>query len=106
MVAIPILEELKNASSPAERAIWILQAPLALLYRDHMAIRNVLLAAQDKAAIAALDAELAAMLAVRDHLGTQPETIRFSTHYHRAVMAAAVRDAREHGGEHRNRGQD
>lgn len=106
MVAIPILEELKGASSPADRAIWILKAPLALLYRDHMAIRNVLLPAQDEAAIAALDAELAAMLAVRDHLGTQPETIRFSIHYHRAVMAAAVRDAREHGGEHRNRGQD
>lgn len=100
MVAIPVLDELRNASSPTERAIWLLRAPLALLYRDHMAIRNVLLAVQDDAAIAALDAELAAMLAVRDQSGTQPETIRFSTHYHRAVLAGAVREARDHAAEH------
>lgn len=85
------LEGLKSARSDAERAEWLLRAPLAVVCRDRLAIRTILVAAMDGDAIAAFDAELAAMIEARDVHGSQPESARISVHYHRALLAEKAR---------------
>lgn len=54
---VPIIEELENCRSDAERALWLLQCPPGYLGKYEMTIRNRLMSCGFRAGLDALEAE-------------------------------------------------
>lgn len=54
---VPIIEELANARSDAERALWLLQCPPGYLGKYEMTIRNRLMSVGFTAGLDALETE-------------------------------------------------
>jgi len=99
MIMLPIIEQLSNAPDDALRARWLLRVPEHVLWRDQVAIRKMLAAANFKDGITALDAEVAASSAVRDESGAIPQTIRVAREYARIGLKIIARGgATEAGG--------
>lgn len=67
---VPIIEELENARTDAERARWLLQCPHGYLGKYEMTIRNRLRNAGFLAGVDYLETERAAIWMVRDDDGS------------------------------------
>ncbi|MCM2292278.1 hypothetical protein NAC44_08050 [Allorhizobium sp. BGMRC 0089] len=67
---LPIIDQLYDCQSDAERADWLLRVPQAVLLRDEMAIRLALRAAGFLAGVDYLDCELSALRSVRGAKGS------------------------------------
>jgi hypothetical protein len=80
---LPIVEQLYDCQTDAERAAWLLQVPQGVILRDLSTIRNVLRSAGFLAGVACLEVEFAALNATRLPHGRLPE-----------AHEAAVNDAR------------
>jgi hypothetical protein len=74
---LPIIEDLASAQEDAERARWLLSAPISVLVTYQSTIRNQLQNAFFSEGLAWLDAELAAAQAVRrDGLAVKDNPLR------------------------------
>lgn len=62
---LPIIEELDEAEDDAERAVWLLAAPVSVLLKYEMTIRNRLRSKGFLAGVEYLDCEIAMARAVR-----------------------------------------
>jgi hypothetical protein len=80
---LPIVEQLYDCQTDAERAAWLLQVPQGVILRDLSSIRTVLRGAGFLAGVACLEVEFAALNATRLPDGRLPE-----------AHEAAVKDAR------------
>lgn len=94
---LPIIEELASAPDDALRAKWLLRVPESVLWRDQVTIRSLLSAANFRDGIAALDAEVAASVAIRDEHGTIPTMIRFAREHARIGLTIIARGGAESG---------
>ena len=81
---LPIIEELANCKTDAERALWLLQCPRGILFKYEFTIRNRLYNAFFPQGIAYIEAEMSLHQAVRQSNGEhRPTTL---------AMLAAARD--------------
>jgi hypothetical protein len=94
---LPIIEGLAEAVTNQERAQWLLAVPQSVLWRDQTTIRAVLRAANFREGVEALDAEMAALSAVRDpRTGMIPDLVQFAQFYARIGLTIIARgDAQE-----------
>lgn len=88
---LPVVEQLLDCETDAERARWLLTVPLIVLYRDQVAIRQALRAARFTYGEVVLDAEVAALSAVRSDFGFADGPIRDSAEKQRRKLAYYVR---------------
>ncbi|MBB3608651.1 hypothetical protein [Rhizobium sp. BK602] len=72
---LPILEELEQCQSHAERRAWLMSVPNYVFHREHLNLRRILDAAGHHAAIAYAQAKLAEQTATRLADGSIPITI-------------------------------
>ena len=72
---LPIVEELANCVTHAERAALLLCAPPFLFHREHVQLRQILKAANHHAGIAYVEAKLAEQSATRQPDGSTVITI-------------------------------
>lgn len=98
---LPIIEGLAEAATDQERARWLLAVPQSVLWRDQTTIRAVLRAANFREGVHALDAEMAALSAVRDpRTGALPDLIQFTQHYARIGLTMIARGDAQEGVSH------
>lgn len=83
MALLPIVEQLYDCQTDAERAAWLLRVPHGVILRDLSTIRTVLRSAGFLAGVACVEVEFAALNATRLPDGRLPE-----------AHEAAVKDAR------------
>ncbi|RKD61538.1 hypothetical protein BJ928_107139 [Rhizobium sp. WW_1] len=88
---LPIVEQLADCKTHAERAEWLLCSPMQVLDRENGSIRLILREAGFLAGVDYLDAEMAAMRSVRVANGSRTESVRF-------MVAKAAMHMREHAG--------
>lgn len=62
---LPIVEELADCTSHAERVAWLLRAPPFVFHRDHMVLRRILQDRRHQAGVAYVEAKLAEQTRVR-----------------------------------------
>lgn len=77
---LPILEELADCATNAERVDWLLRAPPYVFHREHMALRRILRERRHHAAIAYVEAKLAEQMRTRMADGSIAITIRTAVH--------------------------
>lgn len=70
---LPIVEQLYDCQTDAERADWLLRVPHGIILRDLSTIRMALRGAGFRAGVACLEAEFAALNATRLPDGRLPE---------------------------------
>lgn len=100
-LVLPIIEGLAEAATDQERARWLLAVPQSVLWRDQTTIRAVLRAANFREGVQALDAEMAALSAVRDpRTGALPDLIQFTQHYARIGLTMIARGDAQEGVSH------
>ncbi|HZG29934.1 MAG TPA: hypothetical protein VE079_15880 [Ensifer sp.] len=95
---LPVVEQLLDCESDAERARWLLTVPLIVLYRDQVAIRKALRAASFEDGVRLLDAEIAGLTAVRRRNGLIPATTDLAAKIERTAMMGIVMSAALRGG--------
>ena len=69
---LPVVEQLQDCQTDAERARWLLSVPVMVLYRDQTDIYRVLRAARFMRGQRLMNAEISALLAVRNSYGRIP----------------------------------
>ncbi|CAN7429670.1 hypothetical protein LJR251_002733 [Rhizobium rhizogenes] len=72
---LPIIEQLADCQTHAERADWLFRCPNWIFYREHMALRRILQRAGLLPAVAYVEAKLAEQSATRLPSGHLPSTI-------------------------------
>ncbi|NEI60931.1 hypothetical protein [Rhizobium leguminosarum] len=77
---LPIVEQLMDATSDAERAVWLLRCPYGVLHREQGPIRAILRAKRHAAGVAYLDALLSMTNATRLADGQLPQSIVLAVH--------------------------
>jgi hypothetical protein len=77
---LPIVEQLYDCQTDAERAYWLLRVPQGIILRDLATIRTALRGAGFLAGIACLEAEFAALNATRLPDGRLPEAQELAVH--------------------------
>lgn len=87
----PIIEQLEDCRSDAERARWLLNVPTFIFYREQLAIGRALRAAGFKHGEQLLDMEISALLSVRDRAGRLPADVDISLVAARAFMETLAR---------------
>ncbi|OMQ44943.1 hypothetical protein [Ensifer sp. 1H6] len=95
---LPIVEELFDAADHSERAHWLLAVPLDVLVRERVCIRQALVKANFPEGLAYLEAEIAALSAVRGRDGLAPITIRTTREYARIGVQVMARGSAMEGG--------
>lgn len=88
---LPIVEELLDAADHPERARWLLAVPLDVLTRERVPIRQALVKANFYEGLAYLEAEIAALCAVRGRDGLAPTTVRTTREYARIGVQVIAR---------------
>ncbi|MUZ65318.1 hypothetical protein GOZ98_21570 [Agrobacterium vitis] len=88
---LPIVEQLCDCRTDAERADWLLRVPQGVIYRDHAAIRTVLRTAGFLAGVDYLDAEFAAINSTRGWQGCWRDSVLLTVGAARATMLDVVR---------------
>ncbi|MBB5576366.1 MULTISPECIES: hypothetical protein [Rhizobium] len=88
---LPIVEELADCETDAERAAWLLRVPAGVIFRDCAAIRRVLTEAHFRLGVDALDVEFAAINATRLPDGGLPQTVVLGLHAVRSFLRDIVR---------------
>lgn len=95
---LPIVEELLDAADHAERAHWLMAVPLDVLTRERVTIRQALVKANFPEGLAYLEAEIAALSAVRGRDGLAPITVRTTREYARIGVQVFARGGAVVGG--------
>ena len=90
-ILLPIVEELADCQTDAQRADWLLRAPAGVIYRDSSAIRRILMEARFTLGVQALDVEFAAINATRLPDGGLPQTVVLGIQAVRAFLRDIVR---------------
>jgi len=72
---LPIVEELADCETDAQRADWLLRVPAGVICRDSSAIRRILMEARFTLGVQAFDLEFAALNATRLADGGLPQTV-------------------------------
>ncbi len=88
---LPIIEELCDCETDAQRADWLLRVPAGVIYRDCTTIRRVLMEAQFRCGLDALDVEFAAINATRLPDGGLPQTVVLAVQAARSFLREIVR---------------
>ncbi len=88
---LPIVEQLADCQTHAEREAWLIRCPDGVVDRDHMAIRRILQSASLLAGIAYLEARVAAVNAVRLADGNLPQTVVMAVNVARIDLRIAAR---------------
>ncbi|OLP44142.1 hypothetical protein [Rhizobium oryziradicis] len=91
---LPIVEQLYDCQTDAERAAWLLGVPQGIILRDLSAILIALRRAGFLAGIACLEAEFAALNATRLADGRLPEAHELAVNEARRFLA----DVAQNGG--------
>lgn len=68
----PVIEQLQDCRTDAERARWLLNIPTFTFYREQTAIYRALRKAGFIRGEQLVDLEISALLSVRDHFGRLP----------------------------------
>lgn len=69
---LPVVEQLEECRSDAERARWLLSIPTSIFYREQTNIYRLLRAARFALGEKLVDIEISALLSVRDRYGRLP----------------------------------
>ena len=88
---LPIVEQLDEMTSDAERAAWLKACPLGYFVSDYDAIRLALLRARFGAGIDYLNRERVALFARRNVDGGLPDRAMMTMHLARIDLSIAVR---------------
>lgn len=88
---LPIVEELADCQTHAQRADWLIRCPNFIFHRDHMTLRRLLQTAGLLAGASYVDAKLAEQTAVRLADGSVPFTIRYSVQLAQIDLTIAAR---------------
>ena len=88
---LPIVEELADCQTHAERADWLMACSYGVIHREHMNIRRILQAARLVEGIAYLEAVLSMTNARRLRDGSVPITIRTSVNMAEVDLKIAAR---------------
>ncbi|QRM39848.1 hypothetical protein F3X89_03820 [Rhizobium rhizogenes] len=88
---LPIVEELADSQTHAQRADWLIRCPDGVVDRDHMEIRRILQSANLLAGIAYLEARVSAVNAVRLADGNLPQTVVMAVNVARIDLRIAAR---------------
>ena len=92
MSDLPIVERLADAQDDAERAAWLLSAPVFILVRELLAIRAILRARGCHWGVSVLDVEVACASARRDpESGELPIALRAAQNQVRQGLAIIAR---------------
>ncbi len=87
----PIIEQLQDCSTDAERARWLLNVPTFIIYRDQLTIYRALRNAGFAHGEQLVDIEISALLTVRDGGGHLPADIGVMLGAARSFMASLAR---------------
>jgi hypothetical protein len=87
----PLIDELAGLETDAARAAWLLRYPLGHLPANHLRLKAVLSGCQFMAGANYVDAELAAVLAVRTAEGDVPPEKMLGVHFWRSTMREVAR---------------
>ncbi|MFB2562443.1 hypothetical protein [Rhizobium sp. IMFF44] len=88
---LPIVEQLADCRTHAERADWLMRCPNFIFHRDPLVLRRILHAAGLMAGAAYVDAKLAEQTATRLADGSLPITIRANVHAAEVDLKIAAR---------------
>ncbi len=88
---LPIVEELADCETDAQRADWLLRVPAGVICRDSSAIRRVLMEARFTLGVEAFEVEFAAINATRLADGGLPQTVVLGVQAVRSFLRDIVR---------------
>jgi len=88
---LPIVEELADCETDAQRADWLLRVPAGVICRDSSAIRLILVEARFTLGVQAFDLEFAAINATRLADGGLPQTVVLGVQAVRSFLREIVR---------------
>jgi hypothetical protein len=88
---LPIVEELADCETDAQRADWLLRVPAGVICRDSSAIRRILMEARFTLGVQAFDLEFAALNATRLADGGLPQTVVLGVQAVRSFLREIVR---------------
>ena len=88
---LPIVEELADCETDAQRADWLLRVPAGVICRDSSAIRRILMEARVTLGVQAFDLEFAALTATRLADGGLPQTVVLGVQAVRSFLREIVR---------------
>ncbi len=88
---LPIVEELADCQTDAQRADWLLRVPAGVICRDSSSIRRILMETRFTTGVHAFDVEYAAINATRLPDGGLPQTVALSVQAVRAFLRDIVR---------------
>lgn len=77
---LPILEELADCTTNAQRVEWLLCAPPYIFHREHMKLRRILRECHHQAGLAYVEAKFAEQTGTRMADGSIAITIRTAVH--------------------------
>ncbi|MCM2438730.1 hypothetical protein HGO34_03230 [Agrobacterium vitis] len=87
---LPIVEQLCDCQTDAERADWLLRVPQGVICRDNAVIRMVLRTAGFLIGVEYIDAELAALNSTRTEQGCWRDSVLLSIGATRAALLDVV----------------
>jgi hypothetical protein len=88
---LPIVEELADCETDAQRADWLLRVPAGVICRDCSAIRRILMEAHFTFGLQAFAVEYSALHATRLADGGLPQTVVLSVQAIRSLLREIVR---------------
>jgi hypothetical protein len=92
---LPIVEELADCETDAQRADWLLRVPASVICRDSSAIRRILMEARFTFGVQAFEVEYSALHATRLAEGALPQTVILSVIAIRSLLREIVRKGGE-----------
>ena len=87
----PVIEQLQDCRTDAERARWLLNIPVFTFYREQTAIYRVLRNARFARGEQLVDLEISALLTVRDRFGRLPADVEDLLNAARTFMETLAR---------------
>jgi hypothetical protein len=88
---LPIIEELADCETDAQRADWLLRVPASVICRDGSAIRRILMETRFTFGVQAFEVEYSALHATRLADGALPQTVILSVQAIRALLREIMR---------------
>lgn len=88
---LPVVEQLQDCETDAERARWLLSVPVVVLYREQTTIFRVLRSARFARGERLMNAEISALLATRNSYGRIPVEMEAMVCAERAFLEVLAR---------------
>jgi hypothetical protein len=88
----PVIEQLQDCRTDAERARWLLNIPVFIFYREQTAIYRALRKARFALGERLVDIEISALLSTRDRYGRLPADMDELVGAARTGLAALARN--------------